>query len=155
MLKPLENFYCDTCGELIEEPSHGYVEWGWDEGDDQRLDTGWRIVHHPTHSPRPNGCYNNLPLSTALDEYVGPDGHARLLAFLDVGEHITTVERRNRVKNMPEFVEFARRLTVPHYEEARRYWSAAEADGYFDGANEVWPYTQAALKELIERYSDS
>lgn len=155
MLKPLKNFCCDTCGELIEEPSHGYVEWDWTEDGDQRLDTGWRIVHHPTHSPRPNGCYAGLPLSTALDEYLGPDGQARLLAFLDVGEHIPTSERRNRVADMREFVEFVRRLTLPHYEEARRYWSAAEVDGYFDGANEAWPYTQKALKELIARYSDS
>ncbi len=155
MLKPLVNFYCDACGELIHEPSHGYVEWTWTEEDDQRLDSGWRIVHHPLHSPRPNGCYADLPLSTALDEYLSSDGQARLLAFLDVGRHIRTSERRNRVKDMEEYVEFVRRLTLPHYEEARRYWSRAEQDGYFDGASEVWPYTQVALKEMIERYADA
>ena len=48
-----------------------------------------------------------------------------------------------------------RRLTIPYYEEARLYWSRAEADGFFDGANEVWLYMPHNLEALIERYRDA
>jgi hypothetical protein len=48
-----------------------------------------------------------------------------------------------------------RRLHVPQYEEARQYWSRGLEEGYFEGANESWPYTQAALRGLVEKYGDA
>lgn len=57
-----------------------------------------------------------------------------------------------RVRDVREFVEFARRLTIPHYEEARKYWSSANSDGFFYGGNEIWIYLPQTLKSLIERY---
>ena len=35
------------------------------------------------------------------------------------------------VRNLEEWAEVFRRLHIPHYEEARQYWSATEADGVF------------------------
>lgn len=159
MLKPLRQFYCDTCGELIEDPEHGYVEWDHTNDDDTHRDFGWRIVHHKLHSPRSGtqGCYLNLPASVALNRFLGPEGQARILAFFDIGEHLNTSGTRIRItdQHMREFIEFVRRVSLPYYEEARRYWRKAEKDGFFDGANEHWPYTPDHLKRLIEQYSGS
>ena len=27
MLKPLKQFYCDSCNQIIEKPKDGWVEW--------------------------------------------------------------------------------------------------------------------------------
>ena len=58
-LKPLEQWVCDECGEVIEEASHGYLEWVVDA--DTRAH-GFRIVHQAHHSPRQPGsdCYRYL-----------------------------------------------------------------------------------------------
>ena len=56
-LKPLQQWLCDECGEVIEEPAHGYLEW---LQDDSHKAYGFRIVHHAPRSPRrPSGgdCY--------------------------------------------------------------------------------------------------
>jgi hypothetical protein len=48
-----------------------------------------------------------------------------------------------------------RRLFVPYYEEARRYWDQAKADDYFDDPNEVWLYLPATSQAIIVRYAGS
>jgi hypothetical protein len=53
---------------------------------------------------------------------------------------------------MRNWTETFRRLFIPHFEEARQYFHAAEKDGFFAEANEVWPYTTATLKQVIEKY---
>jgi hypothetical protein len=49
-LRPLEQWICDTCGEVIDSPSAGYVEWlsGMERGSYR----SYRIVHQFAHSPR-------------------------------------------------------------------------------------------------------
>jgi hypothetical protein len=47
-LKTLQQWICDTCGEIIADPSQGYVEWLTGE---DRLAHGYRIVHHAPYSP--------------------------------------------------------------------------------------------------------
>src|SRR5690554_5814406 len=106
MLKPLESFYCDTCGLIIDEPSHGYVEWAV-TNDIQQLDYGWRIVHHKLHSPKEDlkdGCYSGLPRTASLKDFVGDDGQAWMLTFLDIGEHLPTSGLRSSVRDLREFV---------------------------------------------------
>lgn len=52
MLIPLKQFICDECGEIINSPGEGYVEWeeGIDQ-DGQFFAKGFRIVHHLPKSP--------------------------------------------------------------------------------------------------------
>lgn len=58
-----------------------------------------------------------------------------------------------RVKDIRNWAEVCRRLHVPYYEEARRYFDRAPADGDLDGVNEVTLYTVPVLKSLVEQYS--
>ena len=57
LMKPLKQFRCDTCGQLIESPVEGWVEWVWDRN--TRNARAFRICHHVSFSPRrgPEGCY--------------------------------------------------------------------------------------------------
>ena len=159
-LKPLKQWVCDTCREVIASPADGAVEWLEDD-DGQPYD--FRIVHHLTASPRretkpDRGCYahsrNPDSSQAALRDFVGPDGLAHLLMFLDIGQ----IDPNNvgpHAKDMREAVELMRRIQVPHYEEARQYWSKAEQDGLFSDANQVSPYTQDTLKDIIVRYAET
>ena len=157
MLKPLSQWMCDYCGQLIAEPEEGYLEW---------LDDGkvhdFKIVHHAPHSPsRPKGgdCYHHTEnphrQDLSLDNYAGDNALPSLISFLDVGPyHDPDAKHSPRVADMREFSELMRRLTIPYYEEARLYWSEAEADGFFAGANEIWIYMPENLKDLIEQYGE-
>jgi hypothetical protein len=55
-LKPLEEFLCDSCGEVIRTLAEGWLEWLEDPA--SLKDYDFRIVHHSLSSPRgPGGCY--------------------------------------------------------------------------------------------------
>jgi hypothetical protein len=131
---------------------------GLDEG---KKDYDFHIVHHPSSSPRGivgrpghEGCYTSNELSLALTDFLGGEGLAQLLTFLDVGPHHMPDYRGPEVANLREYVEFFKRLHLPYYEEARRYWQRAEQDGFFDEANELWIYLPDTLKRLIELYGE-
>lgn len=156
-LIPLRQWICDTCGEVIESPRDGWLEW---VATDSRHARDFRIVHHRPVSPRgehpPDGCYQHASergrQDSHLDSFVGADGLARLLSFLDIG-YIDPDDSGPRVESTRELAELTRRHMLPHYEEARLYWSEAVSDGFFDGANEVSPYTQTTLTAIIERFA--
>lgn len=163
MLQPLQQWICDTCGELISEPGHGYVEWLRGGADYVRDAHEFRIVHHAPHSPsfsKGHDCYRhtNEPgrCDLPLENFVGHKGMVMLLRFLDVGPYHNFEYEGPSVADgaMRDFVQTMRRLHLPYYEEARLYWAEALSDGFFDGANEVWIYLPDTLKDLIERYSD-
>ncbi len=157
-LEPLKQWQCDSCGELIESPKDGWLEWLSDE---DHLAYGFKIVHHLPASPykdrREEGCYHydrhTRRMDTHLDEFLGEDGLAHLLMFLDVGV-VDPDSKGPWVRDIREFVELTRRLATPYYEEARQYWSRAEAEGYFSDANQVSPYLVGTLKKIIEKYGE-
>jgi hypothetical protein len=163
-LKPLEQWICDTCGDVIEEPSHGYIEWVHDE---QMRSYGFRICHHPTHSPRTKAAgglgsgvdcyiYDDRPRSSvSLEDVTGFRGMTRMLAMLDVGEvHDKKAAHLMRVKDVREWVYVFRRLFTPSFEQARKYIAEAEADGFYAETNEVWPYLESNLRAVIEKYGE-
>lgn len=151
-LIPLKQWICDECGELIEKPEDGYIQFHYDENNDC---DDIIIVHHYPKSPlkdkRKDGCYR-YRFDLDLKSHLGEDGIAWMLSLLDWGPHIEREFKRLRTINIRKWVETFRRLHTPYYEEARLYWDLAEQDGYFDGANEVWPYIPDNLKTLIDRY---
>jgi hypothetical protein len=157
MLKPLEQWYCDKCGEVIASARDGSIEWLVEDD----VADAFRVVHRAGASPRyPGGdCYFHTAHrgrhERQLDGCVGPAGLPYLLSFLDLGPvHDPNEERTMRVRSVREFVEIMRRLTLPYYEEARTLWGLATEDGFFDaGGNEIWVYSPDTLKTLIERYS--
>src|SRR6476660_5290389 len=158
MLKSLEQWICDRCGQVIEEPNQGSVEW-IDDSKTHKA-SGFKIVHQPSYAPHDNGeCYHYSDhpgrLEDRLEEFIGQNGMVMLLSFLDIGPYLEADYQGPRVKDMREFVEFTRRLTVPYYEEARLYWNQAEQDGLFDGANEISLYLPRTLEQIVRDYGES
>lgn len=156
MLIPLKQWICDTCGEIIELPEHGWLEWRQDEN---LKAFDFRIVHHKLYSPRRPGddCYRSDNSHNHLDDYVGEDGLPHLLCLLYGGIHIDPDLGRHscpdvNVKDIREWMELIRRLQVTYYEEARQYFDRASEDGHFEGVcgNIFRP---EELKYIIEEYS--
>ena len=155
LMNPLKQFVCDTCGQIIESPEEGWVEWVCEI--DGRNARAFRICHHVAISPRcsPEGCYlhgreagrSDMHLDSFLENPM-----IELLRLLDVGPHHDPDFTGPRVANVREWTEFARRLSLPYYEQARLYWAIARVDGYFAGANEKYIYDSGFLKGLIGRY---
>jgi len=155
-LIPLKQWICDDCGELIEQPEHGYVEWQYDR--ESNTKHKFRIVHRGDHSPKkPKDCfYSNAERGgdTAMDSVLGDTGRVYLTSWLDPGEEFTGVNRRS-VKSLREWVVLFRRLQVPYFEEARLYFDRAVNDGRLGGANEIYFYLpDHGLKDILEEYAE-
>ncbi len=157
-LKPLTQFICDHCGGVINKPEEGWFEWISEASEQGRITYGYKIVHHALYSPRREqggNCYyydhNPKSGSTHLHHLLEP-GLVRLLRYLDPGAYIEPDYNGPGIKDMREYVEILRRVMIPYYEEARLYWNEAEADGDFQGANEISLYTPDRLKRIIETY---
>ena len=160
-LKPLEQWICDGCGEVIEKPEDGWFEWLTDI-DDCRTVYGFRIVHHATKSPyskngrycqaylRESGC-SDMHLDYLLE---GNNSIVKMLSLLDPGPYHEPTFKGIRPKDIREWIEVFRRLHIPYYEEARQYWDMAISEGMFSGANEVYIYCQENLKEIINEFSN-
>lgn len=156
-LKPLKNFICDTCGEIIESPDEGVLMWKYEIGSD-RPHRDFKIVHHfrvsplAESSPR-DGCYYTGRFSdTDLSYFTGPEGLIHWMHLLDVGPVLDPEYTGPRVANLREWTEIYRRLYIPHYEEARLYFERAAVDGYFSDANEISIHLD--LDHLIDQYAD-
>ena len=149
MLKPLEQWYCDVCGEVIEKPEDGYVLWGHTKGE-IHLETGFKIIHQ-------SRCDNDrLPNSSHLPDFLGQDGLNKLLGqFLSIGPiqaHLSGPSGP-RVADIDEFVDFFRRLQVPYYEQARCYFHDPEFLEQYHDTNEIQAYFPEVLKKIVEEYS--
>jgi hypothetical protein len=88
-----------------------------------------------------------------LSDFLGEIGIINLLCMIDPGPYHSRVFKGPSIKDFREFVEIARRLTIPYYEEARQWWIEATNDGYFSGSNEIYIYLPKSLKQMIEHYS--
>jgi len=166
MLEPLKEFICDGCGEVITDIKDGWVEWldKFNEEKGKHVEYGFRIVHHTSVSPKkgysqygcskyPNhiGC-NDTYLASFLNNN---NGMAHILSLLDVGPYRDKNFTGPRIEDIREYVEFMRRLLIPHYEEARMYWNDALADDFFRDDNEIGIYSVNNLKRLIAEYSNN
>ncbi|WP_316736708.1 hypothetical protein [Pedobacter aquatilis] len=150
MLVPLEEFRCDTCGDIIESPKTAYLEWNSVKDENGKLRaTNFKIVHH---DPANNVvCSENGTSTTSLEKYVGSEGSGNLWSFIDEGEIVAPNYTGPRALNLREFTEVARRLSMPHYEEARDFLHMAESDGYIS-SNQYGIYSVDKLQFIIEKY---
>ena len=148
MLKPLRQWICDTCGEVIESPADGWVGFLKDE-DSKAHD--FRIVHHVMFSPRsPSGsCYpysnGANRVSIRLKWLTGDTGVAYLFHFLD--------SHGVKVLDVQEFGELMRRLVVPYYEEARGHFGHALQDGYFNDHTSLIKCSTDDFRKVIGKYT--
>ena len=153
MLIPLKQFVCDTCGQVIENPNEGWVEWlsSFDE-DLQRIQKKeFRICHHNIKCQKHANklACADLPLT----EFHGEMGMIKLISFLDIGIYHDKDWKGSNVHNIREYAELLRRFTLPYYEEARQYWEEATNDGYLEDGNELTIYKTDFLKRLITEYN--
>lgn len=155
MLKPLEQFFCDTCGKVIDDIDKGWVEW-LDETDEETgvsLNSNFRICHHNTRCQKladHHDC-SDLPLS----EFTGNVGRIQLLSLIDIGLYHNSDYTGPGIKDFREYVEFTRRLTLPYYEEARMYWDQAISDGFISDESEISIYMPDYLQRMIAEYAPS
>ena len=155
MLKPLQEWICDGCGEVIEKPQDGWVGWYEEDGKFH----GFEIIHHVDASPRGgrSGCCKSsegYPRDAHLRQMLGARGMVVLLSLLDVGTyHDPKGDETIRVRNVREWRDLFMRLTIPHYEEARRCLGRAWSDSYSD-CNELVLYLPDTLKAIIEEYGN-
>ncbi|HLP81974.1 MAG TPA: hypothetical protein VK141_08330 [Nitrosomonas sp.] len=142
MLKPLEQWICDHCGDIIESPEQGYVIWRHDE---QHRECDFQIIHQEK-------CDNRaFPSSAAVEDFLGEAGLNYLLSFLSIGQIKVLLGQRNgaSIRDIHEFVDFFRRMQTPYYEEARTKFSNNDLLEYFSDSNEVYPYQSEILKRII------
>ncbi len=160
MNKPLTQFICDCCGETINNPSEGTVEWieTLDKENKAYILKNWVIVHSYDKGPKGgNKCsihkeaagLRDTDLSMMLNE---DSGMSYILSMLDPGPIHLKNYTVNLVEDIREYTDFVRRLTIRYYDEARKYFGEAMADGLFAGDNDVNVYTSSKLKSIIEKY---
>jgi hypothetical protein len=133
-------WYCDVCGELINDPDKAYVIW---KSDEKSLYFDFKIIHKVKCDLKDHIS------STALPEFLGADGLSKLLAMLSYGIVIVNqgIAPPPKIKNIDEYVDLIRRIQTPNYEQARSFFSEYDADG----ANEFLPYTQKELLNITKR----
>lgn len=139
---PLAVWYCDQCGDRIEDPELGYVIWKHVNG----KDTGFKIIHQRRCDDK--SCTS----SVALPDLLGPNGLAKLLSFLSYGPAYPRDDScgaPDRILDMDEFVDLIRRVQTPHYEAARRRFEEPEIVELLQGSSEVAPYLQDSLIGII------
>ena len=150
MLRPLRQWICDVCGELVASPADGLLEWRVEEragGTPRTLLSGFRLVHA-------EGCRAADCPAAALTRYTGRGGFARLLTFLDPPLAADAGGAAHGVASPREYAELLRRLYVPYYEEARQYWVAAMRDCAPGDAAAVAALAPEALQALVERHAE-
>ncbi|WP_158111550.1 hypothetical protein [Staphylococcus aureus] len=105
-LIPLKQWYCDDCGEVINEPNDGWLEWYHEQGEIGNNE-GYRIVHHDRkcmYNSKKLFLENKSLSDMHLSDFIGPDGLVTLLSHIEF----------NDVKDNSELVEIIRRLHVPY-----------------------------------------
>jgi hypothetical protein len=145
-LEPLQ-WICDTCGQLIEKSEDGWVEWR--ENPESFRYSDFRVVHHALASPRQSrgrNCYEHA------NHAEGHDSHLGALLGVDGMFAMTTWLQSPGVESQKEWAEIFRRLHLPNYESARRYWGIAAADGLFEEVDEEEKYSQEMLKKINSTY---
>lgn len=141
MLKPLEQWYCDVCGEVIERPRDGYVLW---KQDDKLQVYDFTIIHKGKCDQK------NYPCSMDVETFLGAEGFVYLTAFLSLGPiKVAAGSKWAKAFDMDEFVDFMRRMQTPYYEDARRLYDSEEMSERLGDANEVLPY----LPEYCEKFA--
>lgn len=150
-------FYCDKCGEVINNPKEGMVEWIKEEVQGKHIVHSFKIVHNPMYSPNKSkeGCYHHehangrsdLHLHDFLkskDQYLASFLH---LGFMHDPDNIVGC----RITDFKEFSHFMRRLTIPKYEEASKYFPQALSDGIIGDENELCIFSEETLSYIIEK----
>lgn len=140
-----------ACGDPVDAKS-GYVEW---LTDDAGMARDFRIVHNEARCHRyekQEHAFKDLPIA----EFVGPDGLSALLAMLDPGRLIVKEfdDADVGVSGFRSYVDLVRRLHLPHYEDACRYFHTSATADVIHGQNEAAVFPSGSLREIIDANKD-
>ena len=156
MKKPFTEFKCDVCGKTIKAED-AMLQWLQRKKDDADPFPMTLVDIHICCNRKPcDGIYERRQITEGLIEqwdhlnrFIGPDYLDELLTFPT--ERIIPEEKKL------DFLEIMRRLTIPHYEEARQYFSNAYNDYYIENIREYEEghasWRQQTLKNIIEKYA--
>ncbi len=140
LLKPLQQFICDGCGAVIQQPQHAEILWTMEAAPEDYPHDYWyynyKLVHKRYKSP-----YGTIGCGLG-DQLCNNDIETFLELFLLDPE----------CKDISEFQELMHRLTIPYFEEAKLYMAAAIKD--MDMLKELCGgFTNAKFfKKVIELY---
>ena len=146
-LIPLKQWICDACGEVIDKPKDGWLEWYTEKN--TSLATGFRIVHHKescTYNDQTLEQQNLSPCDLGLADVLGSGGLGNLLFMLELSEI-----GADKLADVKELLEIIRRLHLSYYEEARLYWNDALRDGFHDGC----VFDANTLLAIIQNYGEA
>ncbi|MBN1856636.1 MAG: hypothetical protein JW846_06775 [Dehalococcoidia bacterium] len=143
MLKPLQQWCCDSCGGIIDGPADGCIEWNVEQRT-QRV-SGHRIVHQS-----PECTYRSIELATmwktpaqvALNPHTGHTHLANMLGLL----HDMVASGWVDAEDEQGFVEVMRRTQLPYYEEARLFWNVSLQASVHDGTK----YDEQTLLHILQ-----
>lgn len=158
MKKPFTEFKCDVCGKTIRAED-AMLQWLQRKKDDSNP---FPMILEDIHI-----CCNRKPCDELyelraryedlyeqwdhLESFIGPDNLDELLTF--------PVERTIPQEKKIDFLEIMRRLTIPHYEEARQFFPNVEHDYYIENLRDYEDghasWRQQTLKNIIEKYADA
>ena len=143
-LIPLNQWFCDSCGKVIQHPEEGWFEWYSDITTEKY--TGFRIVHHNgecQYNGRTLYNENKIIKDVYLTEILGSTGLGYLLDLLDESS-----EGYRKTVDLTELIEIIKRVSIPYWEEARFYWQKAINSG-------VSPiYSSERLIAIIKEYGE-
>lgn len=147
-MKPLTKWECDVCGDLIESVAEGYVVWRRIEKDKEG---DYRIIHQSRFDPGSGEFMYSLP----LEMFMGENGLAMLLSWLSPGPIHGPSDAWPEVHDFDEYVDFARRVHTPYYEEARSRFSDEDVKDRLADSNLYVPYRPETLERMATEQSDS
>lgn len=141
MDKPFSKWYCDVCGKEIIDEKKGYVIWRFEN----HKSYDFKIIHQKDCELKDHSS------SAALTEFLGENGLTYLLSKLSFGPIKRQIgeDSQCQIVNFDEFVDFVRRLQIPYYEEARKYFKSEKTISYYYDNDEISPYEPEQLKAII------
>jgi hypothetical protein len=145
-IQPPARWLCDTCGEQVTDPAGALVVWRVADRDGGgHAFRDFKIVHKGPCDPESQAGY---VMSLEVDRFTGPDGLTMLLSWLSIGPLKGGGYPRVAPEDLDAYVDLVRRVQLPGYEEARRYFDDPGVREWHGESNEVWPYTVQALREI-------
>jgi hypothetical protein len=147
MDKPLSTWYCDLCDKKITNIKDGNVLW---KSYDEDKVSDFIITHKKI-------CKNRTHLASAtLQEFSGPEGVIYLLSKLNNGLLMRTKGEKDhcQVLDFDEYMDFFRRMQIPFYEEARRYFKNVPNTIEYVDYNGFYSYLPEKLEKIIREYGE-
>lgn len=106
---------CDVCGNVIEKPEQGWVEWIDRMVNGERRAKGLRLVHsHGFGLKKTEGC-RYLQSSLGADESIGDDGLVEFLAEVGIDRFVDKLISQHFP--IGDVREMMKRLFVPGFDE--------------------------------------